>query len=811
MSDGPLFPVYPEDPLPKVTLAVLREAALRLAGGALVLVAGVGMWISLLNLPEAVAGPSLDQSWGQALGFFLKHQLQAGQDYIFTFGPLGYFFTALYDADLFGYKFVWELVLKFLFVVLLLRLARSTLGLPTRLILCFLVVLCLHDNPDGFYTLFLFLLGVHLITTETFSSWRLLGHTFLLATIGLMKFTFFVEALLVVGLSSALLLRHKPRARALLPWTFFGGSFLAWWCVLGQAFANIPAFLRGSLQVAGGYTEGMAIPGDRLLICLALVLLGMLAVTLLKRSVVKSLSVAHVLSLGFVATLLFLQWKHGFVRQDMPGPGCHMASLFTMTLVCPFFFPALFPTYSWGRGPRLVLIAYTILLSAGAFFWVTTEPPRDPKAILSSVASRFFSRLSNVLHPGELQDQLEGQRQQLQRQYALPQITAQVKDAPLDAFSYEQGVVFLNQWHWHPRPIFQGYFAYTPFLQAANAGFLAGPNAPEYVLFKLQSIDGKLPSLEDSQALLELLKRYLPILVENANLLLERKPGGGEALGPPKVVRETVVHFGQEVEVGDLAAAYQVAKVQLKYSRLGELRKALFKPPMVYIQLRTEDQQVFLLRLTPATARAGFLLNPLLLDTDDVVKFYTSAKGKRVASFCITTDEKGKQSYEDRIGITVASEPDLAPSATDAKTANRLRYPMMKTAPEKVVSSVAIVPIVCGGRQVLVVHPQGEIDFQVAAGPHRIRGQFGMLPDAYEKGQTDGARFTVEWLPDDGAPSVLLERSLDPRSKPEDRGFKDLDLELTARGTGRLIFRTSARPGKTTNWGWSFWTGLDIE
>lgn len=810
MSDSPLFPVYREDPIPKVTPAVVREAALRLARGVLILLAGLVVWVSLLYLPGDVAGTSLDQSWGQALGFFLKNRLQAGKDYVFTFGPLGYFFTALYDADLFGWKYIWELVTKLLFVVLLLRLTRSSLGLPARLALCLLAVLCLHDNPDGFYALFLFLLGVRRLTAETFSPWPLLGHCFLLATIGLIKFTFFAEAVLVVALSSALLLRSRPRVRALLPWAFFGGCFLAWWCFLGQELANIPAFLRGSLEVAAGYNEGMAIPGDRLFVYFALALLGMLAVTLVHRSVLKSPIAANVLRLGFVAVFLFLQWKHGFVRQDPPNPGCHMASLFTMTLFCPFFFPALFPTRAWARGARLVLVAYAILLSVAGFFWVTVEP-YDPRVIASSVTGRFSSRLNAVLYPQDLQSRLEGRREELRQRLALPQIGAQVKDATVDTFSYEQGVVLLNQWHWHPRPIFQGYFAYTPSLQAANANFLAGPDAPEYLLFTLQSIDGKLPAQEDGQALLELLKRYLPILTENGHLLLARKPASGAASSPPQVVREAVVRFDQEVEVGDLPAEYQVAKVHLTYTAPGKVRKALFKPPMVFIRLRTEDHQEFLLRLTPATAQAGFLLNPLLLDTQDVVGFYTSAKGRRVVSFCITTDEKGKQSYDDAIGITLTSEPDLAPTAADAKTVNRLRYPMLKTVPEKITSSVGVFPIAVGGRNVLVVHPQGEVQFQVSAGTHRVRGQFGMLPDSYEKGHTDGARFTVEFLPDEGAPCVLLDRSLDPLNQPEDRGFKDLDLELKAPEKGRLVFRTASRPGKTMNWGWSFWTGLEIE
>jgi hypothetical protein len=400
----------------------------------------------------------------------------------------------------------------------------------------------------------------------------------------------------------------------------------------------------------------------------------------------------------------------------------------------------------------------------------------------------------------------------MRQRFALGQIAAEVKDGTIDTFTYEQGVLLLNQLNWHPRPVFQGYCAFTPFLQAANASFLAGTEAPEYVLFKLQPIDGRLPSQEDGRALIELLKRYQPVLMENYSLLLRRRCGGDDPHGSlGKTVREAVVRFDQEVEVGDLPAASQVAKVHLKYSRAGEIRKALYKPPLVFIRLRTVDHQVFTYRFIPATAGAGFLLNPLLQDMEDVVNFYTRQSEKRVVAFSITTDDEGKKSFQDGIHVAIESEPDLVPANPDPRTANRLRYSMMKSAPDKVVSSVAVHPIFNGDRLVLAVHPDGAIHYAVCADTHRVRGQFGIIPDAYEKGRSDGARFIVELHSEGAKPVIVWERCLDPLNRSEDRGFMDLDLTLPAHGAGELVFRLSAIPGRTANWAWSFWTGIALE
>src|SRR5437773_953468 len=73
---------------------------------------GVVLWFSLPNFPDYTFGIAVHQSFEQALAHFLKTHAQAGKDYVFTFGPLGYFYTTAYDPDLFWNKYAWELIIK---------------------------------------------------------------------------------------------------------------------------------------------------------------------------------------------------------------------------------------------------------------------------------------------------------------------------------------------------------------------------------------------------------------------------------------------------------------------------------------------------------------------------------------------------------------------------------------------------------------------------------------------------------------------------------------------------------------------------
>src|SRR5947209_759952 len=85
-------------------------------------VAGVVLWLALLD-PPVVQEPGLDPSWQLSLGHFLLHRSRAGVDYFWTYGPLGYLATPAYHPALFPAKVLWEVVVKFAVVALLLRLA----------------------------------------------------------------------------------------------------------------------------------------------------------------------------------------------------------------------------------------------------------------------------------------------------------------------------------------------------------------------------------------------------------------------------------------------------------------------------------------------------------------------------------------------------------------------------------------------------------------------------------------------------------------------------------------------------------------
>src|SRR5262249_34455668 len=143
----------------------------------------------------------------------------------------------------------------------------------------------------------------------------------------------------------------------------------------------------------------------------------------------------------------------------------------------------------------------------------------NPLRLTAKAAENASKNLSDILRPSEVISRFDARFEELARAYSLPRIKACVGAATVDMISYEQGLVFINQMNWRPRPVFQSYYACTPWLIAANAQFFQGPRAPEYLIFKFQTIDRRMPTLEDSGALVQVFHHYQPVLVEKGCLL----------------------------------------------------------------------------------------------------------------------------------------------------------------------------------------------------------------------------------------------------------------------------------------------------
>ena len=360
--------------------------------------------------------------------------------------------------------------------------------------------------------------------------------TLFLVVLSLVKFTFFVSAITVLFSISLNILGNRGRWQALLPLSLFAGLFCLLWLVLGQSLVNVPRYLYGSLQISSGY-DAMALAENPRVFSLGILVLASLGGALLPFAAPgfsagwRSLgSLRQVSRLSLVTTAVFMNWKHGFVRHGG-------TEFFCFTVLALFLLPVLFPVYDWRAVTRVRLTTACFVLG---LFGLTVSRDFQWTSFLSTLPDSISMAGRTVLNPSELKSDLEIQQVQREQAFTLPLIKARVREASVDVISCDQSVLFLNKMNWKPRPVFQSYTAYTPFLLEANAQFYRSDNAPEFVLFKLQPIDNRFPPLEDGLALLEILpalppgprrKRLPPAGTKPASLPGQSRRGQG---GPGK-------------------------------------------------------------------------------------------------------------------------------------------------------------------------------------------------------------------------------------------------------------------------------------
>lgn len=631
---------------------------------------GVWFWLTAVRPPQfdppqpdgTHPSHGLTASWEQALAYFLKHRALAGTDYVFTYGPLGYLGCLTYDPDLYWLKYGWELTVSALMAVVLVLIVRRLPDLPTRLLCCYLVLAYDIDFADGRYAFLLLACGLFLLEPGR-RFWRLIGPALLaFAVIALIKFTFSILAGIGVLVVAARHLADRRPAMAGATALGFAAALLTAWLAAGQTFGNLPACIRAAYEIVAGYGPAMCVPGPWPEVALGVILLALLAGL---GAVLGDGSVPRfqVLAAGLVLVAgVFVQWKLGFTRGD------HPRVFFITMLLVPFVLTACVPPPPRGRTTRWMLTVGAVLASLVGAHW-----SRDPQlgldldlpGTLSEAGSRLVEHTAYVFAPRALEARLQHLwERDRHEQPLLPQTEAVVGKAAVDLFSWHQGIVFSQGMNWRPRPVFQSYSAYTPYLLDLNARFFRSERAPEYLIFSSLALDRRFYALEDSQALLEIFPRYSPVLIEHGCVLLKRKAQAPGTTPERTTVLDRAVRMGERVDLGGLPGSEQTLAVHIDYTMWGRLLALAYQPPTVWLRLEFAEGELELRRLVVATAMEDFLLKPFLDSPLDLPTVYGLGRPRSVKALQVVV-MGNPACYRDTVRLVIKSVQDLAgPRAT---------------------------------------------------------------------------------------------------------------------------------------------------
>ena len=554
----------------------------------------------------------LDNSWIQTLHVAFERHWQFGHDIVFTFGPWGFLCGGYYPPTFLTSVIAWS-TLSIVFWLGCWRVATHSFRRQSSAWLWMIGFIGIMGLPNGQSVVIdvrqvawvLILLSLHFFVDDRPFSIPKILITVSLGWLGLIKFTgMMMAAVVVLAIGGDEILRYRR-----FPWIIliFIASMLCFWLLAGQELSLLLPYLSNSWQESAGYTQAMIYSdGDEFMLVTVFLLV---AVTVSLPFVYAGLvrhrffGIPALAGLGVIGLIVF---KHGFVLCDYFHEIVATLSVMLIALISL--------AVSWpmlrGHGARAVLIELLLLDVAAlytAFSFSTCVPGQG-----------LFSRFTESFHPTHLlasgpsllrsddkRMAYESYLAQIRKKFPLPQLNGDV-----DVYPWQQDVVFAYGLHYHPRPVIQSYLAYTPKLADLNAAYIRDGQSAENILFRVETLNGQYPSLEDASSWPELLTRYDVNRVTGGFVLLKRSTTPRAYHLVP--VKETSIRFGESLNLPPATEAPLWAEIKIDKTFMGTLACLFHKPPNLYLTVYLPKGQHLAYSLAPGMARDGFLLSPLI-------------------------------------------------------------------------------------------------------------------------------------------------------------------------------------------------------
>ena len=540
----------------------------------------------------------MDASYNLGINLAWKYHLIFGKDFVFTFGPLGFLNYRL-PVAVSGWVYVLADIYS---IATLIHVVHSVLYPRLRLLpVVFLLVALLPQVYgamfDRYFLFFLFYL---------FSFIKKPGKAIYLwqaAILSLVSFYFKVNVgVTAISLFMAMLVYMLVIKKISLKRGVF---ILAAWslALLLSAWllhVDLKGYVAGSFHLIDSYQDAMYLQGQPgqisplpAAIALLFLMVALVLYLLIYSVYKKELSGRRdeIFIFAALAIVAFIYYKGAFIRQDTG----HILNFFrTISL-----FAALLYLFSPLAARKLVgascwLILY---LSYHSFQVFAGDPARvvSPSLLADKVRNigNYFSQLVTYR---EDQGPAEAANSELKKI---------IGNHTADVIPWEVSKIYFNGLHYDPRPVIQSYSVYDAYLDSLNQAKYLSPDAPDYILFSMNTIDNRYPFFEESKTKLAIFSHYAVVKEIDGDLLLRKKKR--EDLIESAAVT-TSGKIGEDILLDDRPdLAY--SRIRVRYSLEGRIRRLLYMPPPLRVTLTLEDGETMSYRAIPPMLEDGAIVN----------------------------------------------------------------------------------------------------------------------------------------------------------------------------------------------------------
>lgn len=595
----------------------------------------------------------LDASWMFGVNQALAQGLSFGREVIFTYGPYAAIFTKVYSPASYLMTLSGSLYIALVFWL-------ASIFLITRTQWYWAVFFCV-TLPVGLCTYYislitfpirdsLFFLGPLIVGLSVFKTMLLEDIRFSKSKVGLLYvallFSSFGILVLIKGdlviicgavtvLCAVFFIANKQRLLAIICLLSPLISMLFFWVISGQSILTLPNYFVNLFYLCSTYTEAMAIESKIIEVVACLLFVIYLLFFILTQKHFDFKSKIFVSFIYFI--FLFISFKEGFVRHDAHEIVAG-ASLLIAVLLLPFIFrnkaipPVIVGFLAW------VFIAQ---------HYVPISMPSFGKQIQAAYASMWHGIKSRLENKNWLSDRYDAAIKNIRAQVSFPLLPGTT-----DIYSFNQSYLIASGNVWNPRPIFQSYSAYTPELAAINKQHLLSNHAPDNIIFKVETIDERMPTIDDGASWPVLLTNYHPTIMQSDFLFLKKNDNNRNVDNLLKLRDEKHI-FGENVAVPELKQPLFV-QLDIEPTFLGRLATIFYKPSQLTIQIELKNGITKEYRMVAGMAKSGFLLSPLIDTTEEFAKLYPKKillKDKLVKSFAIFSSDNNSVFWNNQYDV----------------------------------------------------------------------------------------------------------------------------------------------------------------
>lgn len=547
---------------------------------------------------------TLDASWMIAINQAISQKLTWGEEFIFTYGPLGYYptrFTMAYGK--------WALLSIDFFVIANLLFAFYYFLKRNGSIWNVLIIAVVMLNASNFFddrivamalALNMFWL-YHFLTHKQF-------YALVMASL-LSVFIFYTKLNLgfvgyffsVIAIALSLYLKQIKWERALLAFFVFLLPALLLAMILQ---VSLMSYIKGGLELVSGYNQTMQLKVQRGIHIIFAVLCIVLTGILLGYAWVKKSKLSQQYLLGSLLLILLLLYKQGFVRGDLPHSYDFIALFAPFVLaVVPFL----------DQNLRIILrIPFLILLAIAFGITIERGQLHPPKPYAQTRMANYLGRMpkSNYLidYPS-----LSDRR--------LPDsLLTMMAGKTVDIIPWDVALLYSSGVNYRPRPVPQSYVTYTGNLDKKNAEHFCSDRAPDFLLINHYAIDERYFFWDNPMTIQSVLDNYEFVADYtdgfNPYLVLRKKPTVRKRI-TGGVLKDTTILFANYLRVGDLGPDEKIS-FDFSYSLLGRLSAVFFQAPIVVYELGFDNERKVFHRAVPPILKAGVPMRNYMLDTGDI-------------------------------------------------------------------------------------------------------------------------------------------------------------------------------------------------